>query len=242
VAYTAQDVINIALWQLGVLGPGESLSSAQNADLLKVLNVLIGRWAADSSLQLAANGFSFALQAGKANYSIGPTSADWVAPRPFRLDVCNLVVVQGGSNIRIDIPIITQIERFQATPSNMTAPWPTEVAYYPSFDVLGNGSLSFWPIPTQANPVELIYPSQISTFATLTTQMMMPDYYAEALASSAALRFAPMFGKVQSPAIVANAMNALQLIRNSNYQPIKRASLGNGSYWDYISGEMREAP
>jgi hypothetical protein len=66
VSYTAQDVINLALWQLGVLGPGETLSSAQNADLLKVLNVLIGRWNADETLQLSITGAAYSLQADGA--------------------------------------------------------------------------------------------------------------------------------------------------------------------------------
>src|SRR3954470_16824840 len=161
-AYTAQDIINIAHWQIRVLGPGETLSAAQNADLLKVLNALIGRWNADPSLQLALNGYAYSLQPKKAIYTIGPTTADWVGPRPIRIDAANLLLPQGGVNSRVPIRVETQLERFAANPSNLEAAYPSEVAYYPFFDANGNGTLAFWPVPNIANTVELMYALQIA--------------------------------------------------------------------------------
>jgi hypothetical protein len=50
-----------------------------------------------------------------------------------------------------------------------------------------------------------------------------------------------MFRKPQDPAIIANALNGLQKIRNINYEPVKRNDSRRGCYWDYLTGEMRES-
>lgn len=240
-AYTAQDIINLALWQLGVLGPGETLSTAQNADLLKVLNVLIGRWNADATLQLSVTGSAYTLQTNKASYLIGPSSSDWAGARPSELLVANLLLPSGSVTTRIPLDIVTQIERVNENPSNLKNLYPSKVSYTKTFDASGNGLIQFWPVPTQAYQVELSYPTQMALFAALTDPVNLPDYYVEALASNVALRYAPMFRKPQDAAIVANAMSGLQTIRNTNYEPIKRADTARGCYWDYLTGEMRES-
>jgi hypothetical protein len=241
VSYTAQDVINLALWQLGVLGPGETLSSAQNADLLKVLNVLIGRWNADETLQLSITGAAYSLQANKASYLIGLSSGEFVGARPSQLLVANLLLPSGSVTTRIPLEIVNQIDRVNQNPSNLKNLYPSQVSYTKTFDASGNGLIQFWPIPTQVYLVELSYPTQMALFAALTDPVNLPDYYIEPLASNVALRFAPMFRKPQDPAIIANALNGLQKIRNINYEPVKRNDSRRGCYWDYLTGEMRES-
>jgi hypothetical protein len=168
VSYTAQDVINLALWQLGVLGPGETLSPAQNADLLKVLNVLIGRWNADETLQLSITGAAYSLQANKASYLIGLSSGEFVGARPSQLLVANLLLPSGSVTTRIPLEIVNQIDRVNQNPSNLKNLYPSQVSYTKTFDASGNGLIQFWPVPTQVYLVELSYPTQMALFAALT--------------------------------------------------------------------------
>jgi hypothetical protein len=244
--YTVQNLIDEALQVLGVLEPGNTMSSAQYADCLRTLNFLQDEWNTQEGLQPSIVAPVFNLVAGKAAYAIGPTavSPDFVAQfRPQNLIEVSVYWGSGSSQVRIPVHIETIIEASARPVVNLTGqPYPTKVYLSDQVDNNGSKFLVFWPTPTQALPVELVYaPAMFDNGAVLSGTVFLPSGYLRAYVYNLAVALAPKFGKAPSMDLITQAATALRNLRNRTLsnRPIHRSreSKTGGVYWNWISGD-----
>lgn len=247
VLYTVQNIIDEALQLLGVLEPGNTMSSAQYSDCLRTLNFLQDEWNAQEGLVPAPVAPIYNLQAGRAAYAIGFNASlpDFVGLRPQRLIEASIYWGSGAPQVRLPLHIETIIQASQRSVVNLTGqPYPTHVYLTNQVDANGSKFIVFWPTPAQALPVELVYAPEIfSTGAQLTDPVTLSSPYLRAFTYNLAVALAPKFGKSPSMDLVTQAATGLRNIRNATAQPIRRSrgSRASGVYWNWISGENERA-
>lgn len=176
---TALDVITDALIEIGVYQSGENVSEADAAMCLRRFNYMADEWSARKPFIYAMQFVQFMLQAGLQPHTIGPSGATFTAPeRPTKLESAALRLPD--SNPVTDLPLNVRTEQWWAIQQvkNLQSTIPTDVYYQPDYP---NGSLFFWPVPTQSNPVLLEYWQPVSQVPLLTTLLQLPQGYAQAM-------------------------------------------------------------
>lgn len=88
---SAQDIITEALIAAGELGRGQTPSTEDLQHGLDVLNALLDSWSTDRLSLHTVKKAQFALVAGQQDYSIGPTSSDFVNERPVLIQTATVI-------------------------------------------------------------------------------------------------------------------------------------------------------
>src|SRR5439155_146871 len=106
-----------------------------------------------------------------------------------------------------------------------------------------NGSLYLWPIPTQANAIELELWTLLNKVL-LTDTFSLPPGYEEALTLTLAEGLCPPFGRQVDPLLSSNAMKARAIIKSVN-SAAPRMDLRDGiegganrAYFNYLTGNL----
>jgi hypothetical protein len=239
-AYILQNVIDEALQVLRIIGPGESLSSGQYADLVRTANLVIDDWNAQEEFQGGFFDYVFTLTPGLRFYKIGPvaTAPNFNAPRPSEITKANLFLPTGSIFTRMPIEIIDADELTSQNPTDLpNSQYPRQLYYTGDQDAQGAATLILWPTPTIGYQIELVFPGTLGSFA-LTDPLNLPPGYARAMVYNFAVAFAPKFGKSPSADIVTQAMTGLQRIRIDNYRGIRTArNQSTESHWDFRAGD-----
>jgi hypothetical protein len=245
-AFTYQNVIDEALQILGVMEPGATLSSAQYADLLRSLVMMLGEWNAQEGLQNTLTAEAFALVPNKIQYSIGPpgvTPPDWSsAYRPTQILQANVIWGSGGSAVRVPLHIESAFDYTAQNPvTQVGVPYPQKVYFQNSYNTDGYAQLLFYPTPSQTLFVELVYAGEtFKTNVAISDAILLPNLYMRALVYNLATVVAPKFGVPPTGDIIQQAATGLRNIRNYNQsnRPIMRSreSRGGGIYWNWVSG------
>ena len=208
----ASDIVQDVLEMLGVYSPGETVSSADAARVLSVLNAHLDELAAQNIFvnQIAAV-TGAALTAGKSIYTIGPTGADITAARPERI-----VYGAGAASVTVasavtPVRVVSSIE-FQSLAAYVPAAGlPDTLWYNPTYPL---GTVTLLPVPANSgtfsfNPwVVLSFFSTLSTSATLTTGVL------DALRIGVAVKAKSYFRDAQlDPVIAASSAEAKDFLR-----------------------------
>ncbi len=213
-APTIQDLLRSSFRMINQLRPGYIYSPSELIDGLFVLNAMLDSWASDD-----INGFctliqSFTLVPGRGTYTIGP-SGDFNGARPTSIDKATLVVLTNpASPLRLDIDILNaqQWQRIglQLTPSTLTR----QLFYNPTLTL---GTCNFWPVPTEADQVELSSQQMLGGgFANSTDSFVAPPGYLDAVRYNLAVRLAMEWNQPLKPGVEALASEALAKIQRLN--------------------------
>lgn len=244
---TVLDLIKRSMRLIGALnvGSGEPTNDEQAAALL-ALNGMVDAWATERLMMFTTTRGLVQLTAGKQSYAIGPSNADWIAPRPPYIDAAGLVLVQSDPGQTYERPLTiirTNKEwarvRMKALPSDLAM----ALYYQPDFP---NGTVTLWPSPTEANSLALYMPVAVTQFTLLTQTISLPPGYARALPYNLAMELAPEFDREPSALVVATAMQSKADIKRVN-APCAMGKLragreylsNNGGVWDWTIGESR---
>jgi hypothetical protein len=242
--FTVQNIIDEGLQILGVLAPGESLSSAQYADCLRTLEWIEDEWNSQEWLVPNLVSATWPLVAGKNAYAIGfnAVSPDFQGLRPQRLLQASIYQGSGSNAVRVPIRIESVLESTTHPLVNPSGyPSPEAVTLYNQPDGLGSKQLWFWPAPSTVATVELVYaPEMFSTANDLTTTVQLPSPYLRAFTYHFAISIAPKFGVKPSLDLITQAATSMRNIRNINAQPILRSG-SSATYWSYITGGYEKA-
>lgn len=113
-------------------------------------------------------------------------------------------------------------------------PWPYAAAYNPTFPY---GTLFVYPMPIASYQVHLWTDQILTTFASTTADFQMPQGYSRALKKLLAVEIAPIYGKTPNPMLVAQAKQAMDLIKANNAQPVPTLKFDS----DLVSSQQHDA-
>lgn len=203
---TPIDIISSALRLVGSLGTGEVPSASELKDAAIVLNDMLDAWNAERlsvyTVQRTINdqnGVPLSLTGGKQSYSLGNQigTEDFFLPRPARLERVSIMYSASQQTpVELAMEMLDDVE-WQAISNKSTPSILPQVCW--DDGGFPDRNLSFWPIPTQANPV-VLYPwgqltsqSPTSWLADLQNPVSFPPGYSEAIRYNLALRLAAEF-------------------------------------------------
>jgi hypothetical protein len=212
------DLITDALGEIGVLDPGEAVSANDAALGLRLLNRMIQEWNQDQLLVYCINRVTFPLVPGQQGYTLGP-GGNFVTTttiRPGQIEMASVLV--GGVEIPVDIVTDEQWRDITVKATSSTFP----------LVMLPGGehplqTLSMWPIPTVVNTIVLYIWNQVSNFAAVTTDVVLPQGYETALYTNLAIRMAPQFRANLKPETVLTAKESKARLKKMNWTPTYRS-------------------
>lgn len=228
-SYSATQLISQALRDLGCIRSGQGAPSDVLNDCFESLNQLIDAWLIDQLLVYAFVADIYTLNGTQQSYTIGPSGADFTAPRPTEIQDANIILNTTSPNVRVPVQISNVDQWANIRVRNLQPAIPLELYYDKGFDTGdGHGTINLWPGPQASYQLEIFTWQQLTAFANLAAVVKFPPAYANALRKNLAVSVAPMmmlYGKtnqhVQQPLaslqlIQKQASQALSLIRSYN--------------------------
>lgn len=229
--YSAQDIINQAFRDLGVLRTGQGAPADIVDDAQISLNQLIDSWLIDNLMVYCIEAQIFDIVTSKNAYTIGPSAADFIAPRPLRIEEANIILTSPTPVVRIPISIITMDEWAGISYRDIQSNIPLYLYYDLGFnETVGYATINLWPQPQAGYQLEIFVWKQLQAFPDLDTPIRFPPAYAQALRKCLAVDIAPMCAlylkhNEQMPAgklldlIMKQAQTAKSKIMTANIRP-----------------------
>lgn len=215
-SYTADQLIYGALRDLGVIRSGQTAPSDLMNDCFATLNELIDSWLIDQLLVYAITADIYTLNGTQQSYTIGPSGADFTAPRPTAIQDANIILNYTSPVVRTPLQIINVDQWANLRVRNIQPALPLELYYDAGFNQpLGYGTLNLWPGPVAAYQLELFTWQQLTAFASRSTMVYFPPAYANAIRKNLAVMSAPLcmlYGKTNQH--VQQPLASLQLIQD----------------------------
>lgn len=197
----AIDIITRAMKMAGIAASGEAPSPEDSADGLEILNGMIDAWGTDRLFIYNVTIASYPLISGQQDYTIGPTGANFTAPRPSTIENANIVITTNSPETRIPLYLMDDDDWMDIRVRQIGPTLPSALYYSRDYP---NGTLRLYPLPTTGLSLEIETWTQLSQFPDLTTVFSFPPGYYEAVYQNLALRFCtPEYGIDQAPASIA---------------------------------------
>ncbi len=208
---TAGDLIRASLDKLLVLGTQDTLADADMQTGLDALNGLLDSWWTQSLAVYTIEQQNFPATANVGTYTIGPAQT-WNTTRPLRI-VNAFARYQG-----VDYPI-RPIDRVQydGIPYKQVGGIPLVLFYdreYPT------GTITLYPVPSQAMDIYLDTYQQIQSFATYSDPINLPPGYQRALVWNLAVELSDSFGRPVTPNMQRQADLSLGNLKRLNRQDV----------------------
>lgn len=211
---TAQSLIQTALELLGVYAPGETMSAADSARGLQVLNAMMDEWSNESLFCYAILEQSCPLVVGQSQYTVGP-GGNVNGPRPLKIIEGPVAAyIMDVNNNRYPVAVIPQDRWNMIGLLTNTSNIPDTMFYDPQYPL---GIINLFPTPNESNTLYFDSYLQLSDFANLTTAMSLPRGYESAIYHNLALHLKPFFKDAQiDPLIIQLASNAKAAVKRTN--------------------------
>lgn len=211
---TALDVIERAMSLAGVYSIGETPSPAETTSGLQALNGMIESWANESLMIYARTSDTIPLVASTSLYTLGATGT-FVTTRPAQALDVSYVIYQ---NVSYPVPALT-LDQYNTIPYKLqTSEFPWSLWYEPNFP---NGSLTVYPTPSASSSLVFWSLKQLSSFASLTTDVALPPGYFDALSFNLAVLWGPEYDGTSIPQSVAQAaINSKRVLKRTNFKPL----------------------
>lgn len=214
---TALDIISGALTKIGELGQGQTASPEDGALGLRRLNLIISMLSTQRLTIYTVTTKMYALVAGTADYTIGPSAATFTDVRPTFVEGAQ-VNPFGGTWIPVSMLAKPQWDAIQT--KNATADKPNDiwVEYtYPNLTFHVN------PIQTANMNIRLGCWIPLTQFVTLFDTVAFPTGWEEMLESLLSVNIAPYYDQPITPGMQNDANNALQFIMGINAKTLAGA-------------------
>lgn len=200
---TARQIITRAMQKIGVLVKSEPPSADEADDALASLNALISSWSNDSLNIYARTLESFPLT-GASSYTIG-TGGDFNTVRPTA--IINAYVRQGTTDLQVSVVDDTM---FAGIMTKSVSGLPYVLNYSNSYPL---GVIKMYPVGLSDYTLFLLSEKAVSGFATLDTQLNLPDGWERALIYNLAIELAPEYAQQPDASVVKIAAESLGAIR-----------------------------
>lgn len=206
----AQEIIDDALSNLGVLAVGESLASYTSEVI--VFNRMLDAFNSQRLMIYSITDDTYTLVADQQSYTIGPSGADFTATRPVKIENANIVNETADPDERWPVAILDKNQW-----ANRYASWefeyPSALYYEPTYP---KGTIHLFDIPTTAHKLELFTWNQLTAITDETTTVALPPSYKEALTYEMVARLAPIYGKQVTPDLARLRKDAMARLRSIN--------------------------
>lgn len=222
----------------GILAAGEILDPTLADYGMRESNRQLDQWNIQANFVWTTSILTFPLTAlptilepDKTWYTIGPSGADFTAPRPTRIERANLLLESSSPASRVPLTIYNDMQWSDQTVPALGTTIPTSI-----YDDYGdpNSRLYVWPYPTVTqNQLELFVWNQISRFAATTDTFQMPPGYEDAFVLTMAVRLTQ---GIREPA--ASLVKAASLAR-ANVQSLNSQSPKMGTTDSGMPGRHR---
>jgi hypothetical protein len=215
---TARSLITGVFQMLTIVSQGEEPTAPMLYAAFDRLNELVDAWELHRYTQAVTSRDEFALVAGQASYTIGPTALapDWVAPRPMAVESVALVLpgTAGAPDTEVKLGPLTE-EAYQAIQQKgIESSQPTTWRYELTMPL---GTFTFWPVPNTADyPVAVYAPVALTQFATLSTSYTLAPGLMRALRYNLAREISLEYGRPLNPAIASVAIESLATFKHAN--------------------------
>ena len=209
--YTAGEQINRALRLLGVLAENETPSAAMSQDALTAMDQMVDSWNTERLSVFCTQDQIFTWPAGEYIRTLGP-SGDFVGSRPVLLDDATYYR-DPGTNVSFGIKFINQQQYDGIAVKTVTSTYPQVCFINMGFPDI---TLSIYPRPTRDLEWHFVSVQELSTPATLATQLFFPPGYLRAFAYNLAMEIAPEYGVEPSPQVKRIAMTSKRNLKRIN--------------------------
>lgn len=231
---TALEIITDSYAELGVIAEGETIPAEMSSSALRALNRL---------MDYLSNGKEFAFSpallqqalTGEASFTIGASGAGLTAARPISIE--SAFVTRDG--VTSDVRVLDN-ELWDSITVPGTTGGDTVYIWYEA--TMPNGIVHVYPLATGCT-LNMRVITQVATFASLATEVILPPGYEECLVSNLAVRMKPKYPFINlDPVTVKAANSSLKAIRDQN-RVIPTLAIPNGlagkrgySYADFLAG------
>lgn len=232
---TAADVILDALQMLGVYGAGDTVSAADQAIGLSVLNDMLDVWSNESLASFCILEQSVSLITGQQSYTIG-TGGNINATRPLKiLEDPGTCFVRDQNGNDYPVAVVPRDEWNLIVDKTVSSNIPDVLFYDPQFPL---GVINLWGVPNIGG-YTLFFDSyqQLGGFPTAATTFSFPPGYKRAVGTNLAVSLKPYFADGQlDPLILKEAAETKGSIKRTNRREIFAqydayiTASGNGQY------------
>lgn len=212
-ATTAQDLIQDALEMLGIYSPGETISTADSARCLFVLNSLLDELAAMNIFVYALTPTTVTIASGTSAYTIGPSNTPAVvAARPDKI-----TMGPGAASITVGgtaspVNVVSSIEFQALSAANPTSGTPDTLWYNPTYP---QGTLNVLPAPSANGTLNFTAWKRIVSFPDLSeTSFTLALGVLDGVRDNLAVAAKTYFRDAQiDPVIIQRAMASRDFLR-----------------------------
>lgn len=237
---TAQDIISDSLSEARVYAPGETVSAADFALCLRLLNRMMDSWSNETLACFATLTQSGVLVPGVATYNVGPASS-FQAVRPLDFaDGPGAAYLQDNLGNNYPVDIVPQDVWNQIGNRTTTSQIPDTLFIDPQFPV---AIFNLFPTPTIAYTLFWVARLQLQGFPNLTTVVSLPPGYEDALVHNLTIRLKPHFKAAQiDPVIIELASQTKAAVKRTNIKAVEASydgvivSKASGTYNIYRDG------
>jgi hypothetical protein len=209
--YTAGDQINRALRLLGILAEGEAPSASMSQDALMALNQMIDSWSTERLSVFCTQDQVFLWPPNEITRTLGPTG-NFVGLRPVLIDDATYFR-DPQTNVSFGIKLINQQQYDGIAVKTVTSTYPQVMFVNMTYP---NVQLTIYPKPTRELEWHFVSVQELTTPATLATELTFPPGYLRAFTYNLAMEFAPEFGVEPSPQVQRIAMYSKRNLKRIN--------------------------
>jgi hypothetical protein len=237
-------VLDLIGSSMRLFGARETPDAEEAQDALAILNEIVDDWGNERLTMYTSSRAVFPIAAGQQVYLIGPSGADWTAPRPPYFDNAGLLLLNSDPTQDLERPIkiLTRDEFRRERIKSLQSTLPTKLYYQPDSP---NGTVWLWPAPTQANQIAIYTPTAITQFTSIHQTISFPPGYQRTLRYALAVAYAPEFGRECSPSVQETANDTKTSLKRKNLvSQVGRlrcdpAMRSHGGRFDVLLGEER---
>lgn len=213
---TALDICNDALQEIGVLGVGETASSADAQYALRSLNRLIQAWATESLMVYNIESEIFNYVPNQAVYTIG-TGGNFNIERPIVIEAAYNRLIQSDATVDLPIQVTTVYSEYSdITVKSVATPIPV-IMYDDGNFPLKN--LTFYPVPSSTQyKLVLWFWKTLSDSFSLSSTVSFPPAYERAIIKNLAMELVPAFGRKVSQLLMQQAIDSKAQIKRINVE------------------------
>ena len=189
-----------------------SFTTAEQNYHLSRINSMMDSWSNERLMIYQIQLTSFALTASDGTYTIG-NGADFNMTRPIR--IVNPCFTRDSDDIDIPINIIDADTYGRIVDKTLGDTTPVYMYYDAGFSATSTGTIQLYPLPTTGLTLYLSTLQPLQTFASVTTNLLLPPGYQDAIESNYAVR-ASMGVTPVSPELMAFARATKAAIKTTN--------------------------
>lgn len=217
---TAYALVRHALRLCGVIDAHEAVPPGEGQDGLEALNAMLDTWRLERLLIYVVDRQVFTLTANQQTYTLGPSGTfnttplyGATTPRPLKLEGAGLLDQTQAPALEVPLYLLSDQEYREIRLKGLTSSWPQWVSYDPTQPL---GTVYFWPGPTVTRQVALYLWRPLARWATIHTDLTLPEGYEEAISYNLARRIAPEYGVQLLPDVVGTAIDTKAVIQRFN--------------------------